>query len=244
MPAVPKSRRYEATEPAAGREGPDGRKLKICSKSYMAACECRDKKFGGHLQAVSFVEQADVVRSQCMAERESCNCAEVAPKCIWADDRPINEIQGGGKTFDGGWQMITMAVDSGAAETVIPHTLVMGHPIMETAASKSGVNYASATGQPIPNLGEQRLPLCTSEGSLRSMTFQAAPVSRALGSVKRMNETGHIVVFDGTDSYIQNKATGEINWLREENGNYLMDLWIMPIDDLTEMKRQGFGRQH
>ena len=140
--------------------------------------------------------------------------------------------------------MITMAVDSGAAQTVIPHTLVMGHPIMETAASKSGVNYASATGQPIPNLGEQRLPLCTSEGSLRSMTFQAAPVSRALGSVKRMNETGHIVVFDGTDSYIQNKATGEINWLREENGNYLMDLWIMPIDDLTEMKRQGFGRQH
>ena len=244
MPAVPKSRRYEATEPAAGRKSPDDRKLKICSKSYMAACECSDKEFGGHLQAVSFVEQADVVRSQCMAERESCNCAEVAPKCIWADDRPINEIQGGGKTFDGGWQMITMAVDSGAAETVIPHTLVMGQPIMETAASKAGVNYASATGQPIPNLGEQRLPLCTSEGSLRSMTFQAAPVSRALGSVKRMNETGHIVVFDGTDSYIQNKATGEITWLREENGNYLMDLWIMPMDDLTEMKRQGFGRQH
>ena len=218
--------------------------MKICSKNYMAACECSGEKFGGHLQAVSFVEQADVVRSQCMAERENCNCTEVAPTCIWADDRPINEIQGGGKIFDGGWQMITMAVDSGAAETVIPHTLVMGHPIMETAASKAGVNYASATGQPIPNLGEQRLPLCTSEGSLRSMTFQAAPVSRALGSVKRMNETGHIVVFDGTDSYIQNKATGEINWLREENGNYLMDLWIMPMDDLTEMKRQGFGRQH
>ena len=217
---------------------------KICSKNYMAACECSGEKFGGHLQVVSFVDQAEVVRSQCMAEREHCSCAEVAPRCILADDRPINEIQGGGKIFDGGWQMITMAVDSGAAETVIPHTLVMGHPIVETAASKSGVNYASATGQPIPNLGEQRLPLCTSEGSLRSMTFQAAPVSRALGSVKRMNETGHVVVFDGADSYIQNKVTGEINWLREENGNYLMDLWIMPMDDLNEMKRQSFGRQH
>ena len=218
-------------------------KEKLC-ENFMASFKCSSEKVGGHIQVVSFVEQAEMVRSQCMAEREHCSCTETVPRCITTDDRPINEIQGGGKFFDGGWQMITMAVDSGAAETVIPHTLVMGHLIMETEASKSGVNYASATGQPIPNLGEQRLPLCTSEGSLRSMTFQAAPVSRALGSVKRMNETGHVVVFDGSNSYIQNKTTGEINWLREENGNYLMDLWIMPIDDLNEMKRAGFGRQH
>ena len=215
----------------------------MCSENFVAACRCDGETFGGHLQALTFAEQAEVVRNQCMAEREQCSCAEVVPKYITAEDRPINEIQGGGKRFDEGWQMITMAVDSGAAETVIPHTLVMGHPIMETEASKSGVNYASATGQPIPNLGEQRLPLCTNEGSLRSMTFQAAPVSRALGSVKRMNETGHVVVFDGANSYIQNKITGEINWLREENGNYFMDLWIMPMDDLNEMRRQGFGRQ-
>ena len=138
-----------------------------------------------------------------MAEREHCSCVEAVPKYIMAEDRPINEVQGCGKVFDEGWQKITMAVDSGAAATLISHTLVMGHPIMETEASKSGVNYASATGQPIPNLGEQRLPLCTSEGSVRSMIFQAAPVSRALGSVKRMNETGHVVAFDGANSFIQ-----------------------------------------
>ena len=68
-------------------------------------------------------------------------------------------------------------------------------------------------------------------------------MSRALGSVKRINESGHVVAFDGANSFIQNKITGEINWLREENGNYLMDLWIMPITDLNEMKRWGFGRQ-
>ena len=45
-----------------------------------------------------------------------------------------------------------MAVDSDAAETEVPHTLVMGDLIVETEASKSGVNYASTTGQPIPNL--------------------------------------------------------------------------------------------
>ena len=130
-------------------------------------------KFGGYLQAITFAEQAAAVRDQCMAEREQCSCVEAVPKYIMAEDRPINEVQGGGKVFEEGLQKITMAVDSGAAETVVPHTLVMGHPIMETQASRSGVNYASATGQPIPNLAEQRRPLCTSEGSLRSMTFQA-----------------------------------------------------------------------
>jgi hypothetical protein len=108
-------------------------KERLC-ENFMASCKCSGEKFGGHIQAVSFVEQAEVVRSQCMAERERCSCTEAVPTCIMTDDRPINEIQGGGKFFDGGWQMITMAVDSGAAETLIPHTLVMGHLIMETEA--------------------------------------------------------------------------------------------------------------
>ena len=101
---------------------------------------------------------------------------------------------------------------------MIPHTAITGHPIYETEASRSGLNCASATGDPIPNLGEQRLPLITTEGSLRSMTFQAAPVERALGSVKRMCASGHTVVLDDEGSFVRNKATGETNWLREGNG--------------------------
>ena len=56
------------------------------------------------------------------------------------------------------------------------------------------------------------------------MRFQAAPVERALGSVKRICQAGHRVVFDEDEgSYILNKKTGEVNWLREDNGNYVMD---------------------
>ena len=135
-----------------------------------------------------------------------------------------------------GWQYLALTVDSGAAETVIPHMLVGSHPINETQASRSGLNYASATGDPIPNLGEQKLPLMTQEGSLRAMTFQAAPVDRPLGSVKRMCTSGHMVVFDEEGSYVLNKLTGEVNWMREENGNYIMDLWVAPGDN------QGFQR--
>ena len=138
---------------------------------------------------------------------------------------------------DGEWQRLSVAVDSGAAETVIPYNLIGGHAIMETDASRSGLNYASATGQPIPNLGEQKLPLCTQEGTLRAMTFQAAPVSRPLGSVKRMCKSGHRCVFDEEGSFIENKFTGEINWLREEDGNYMLDVWVVPKAE------NPFGRQ-
>ncbi len=58
-----------------------------------------------------------------------------------------------------------------------------------------------------------------------------------------MISSGHRVVFDEDGSFVQNKQSGEINWLREENGNFMMDMWIMPIEVLDKMRRQGFGRQ-
>ena len=119
-----------------------------------------------------------------------------------------------GGVTDQDWKHLSLVVDSGAAETVIPHDLVADHEIVDTNASKSGMCYASATGQPIPNMGEQVLPLMTSEGTLRGMTFQAAPVSRPLGSVMRICKSGHTVVFDETGSYIYNKTSGEVNWMR------------------------------
>ena len=71
---------------------------------------------------------------------------------------------------------------------------------------------------------------------MRGMTFQAAPVSKPLGSVKRMCASGHRVIFDDDGSYIQNKATGEINWLREESWNYMLDFWVIPPSESV-----GFG---
>ena len=69
------------------------------------------------------------------------------------------------------------------------------------------------------------------------MTFQAAPVNRALRSVKRMCSSGHMVVFDDDGSSVLNKMTGEVNWMREESANYIMDLWVVPNEG------QGLTRQ-
>ena len=123
---------------------------------------------------------------------------------------------------------ISLTVESGAAETVIPRMLLQSHPINETQASRDGLNYASATGDPTPNVGEQKLLLLTNESSLRAMTFQAAPVDRPSGSVKRMCDSNRLVVFDNDGSYVLNKLTNEVDWPREENGNYVMDLWVAP----------------
>ena len=75
------------------------------------------------------------------------------------------------------------------------------------------------------------------------MTFQAAPVDRALGSVKRMRSSGHRVVFDEDLSYVLNKNTGEMNVLGEESGNYMLDAWIMPADEYRDIRNEtGFTR--
>ena len=63
---------------------------------------------------------------------------------------------------------MSVAIESGAAETLILHTMVAEYPIIETDKSRPGACYSSAIGKPIPNLGEQRLLLSTEEGSLRA----------------------------------------------------------------------------
>ena len=59
------------------------------------------------------------------------------------------------------------------------------------------------------------------EGTKKKMRMQAAAVSRPLASVKKICEAGHMVIFDDQDSYLYNKSTGEVNYLREESGIYI-----------------------
>ena len=186
-------------------------------------------------QDPEFAKEAMAIRERCVEERER---AEATSKADMTMSAMMNVALGrdryGGPAREPQWKKLEIAIDSGAAETVIPHTLVTAHPIHATERSRAGVCYASATGQPIPNMGEQQLPMVTEEGSLRMMAFQAAPVAKALGSVAKICQAGHAVIFDSEGSYIVNKSTGEINWLREDNGNYILDVWIPPPEALQD----------
>ena len=59
--------------------------------------------------------------------------------------------------------------------------------------------------------------------------------------MKRMCSSGHTVVFDDEGSYVQNKATGEINWLREESGQYMLDAWVMPMAEVARIEADFRG---
>ena len=57
------------------------------------------------------------------------------------------------------------------------------------------------------------------------MTAQVADVSKALLSVKKIVAAGNKVVFDDS-SYIEDKNTGDRTWLHEENGMYMLRMWV------------------
>ena len=75
------------------------------------------------------------------------------------------------------------------------------------------------------------------------MAFQVASVAKPIGSVKRLWMAGHAVVFAEDVSYILTKATGEINWLRKENYNYMLDAWVPHQSYFGSDNGQPFGRQ-
>ena len=91
--------------------------------------------------------------------------------------------------------------------------------------SKRGVMYEVANGVRIPNLGEKTFVGVTEEGMQRRIVAQVAEVNKALMSVRKLVAAGNRVVFD-TESYIEDKATGERTWLEEEGGMYMLKVWV------------------
>ena len=75
------------------------------------------------------------------------------------------------------------------------------------------------------------------------MHAQVAKVSRSLQSVRQLHRTGHLVVFDGSDSFCLNKQTGEVNMIIDDGTNYTMGVWVIPRDELSAVDSQGFTWQ-
>ena len=89
-----------------------------------------------------------------------------------------------------------------------------------------GVMHAVAKGVRTPNLGEKRFVGVTTEGAMRSIMAQVCEVNKALLSVKKMAAAGNRVVFDQDGSYIEDKRSGERMWLAEEDGMYMLTMWV------------------
>ena len=125
-----------------------------------------------------------------------------------------------------GWEVIELAVDSGASETVISEDMLSSVEVKEGEASRRGVQYEVANGVRIPNLGEKKFKGHTEEGMVRNLTAQVCEVNKALLSVRKVVQAGNKVVFDIDGSYIEDKNTGQKMWLKEENGMYMLRMWV------------------
>ena len=77
--------------------------------------------------------------------------------------------------------------------------------------------------------------------SVRNMTCQVTDVTKALGSVSKIVANGNKVVFDESGSFMENKRSRERPWMREENGVYVLDLYVAPPEH--QEKRKDFHRQ-
>jgi len=125
-----------------------------------------------------------------------------------------------------GWMSVDMAVDSAATETVLNEEMLENIETTIGEANKRGVEYEVANGIRIPNLGEKVFKGHSDDGIIKSLTAQVCDVNKALLSVRRIVENGHKVVFDQGGSYIEDKASGEKMWLREEGGMYMLKMWV------------------
>ena len=74
--------------------------------------------------------------------------------------------------------------------------------------------------------GENWFTGVSTEGAVRNITAQVCDVNKALLSVKKMVAAGNRVVFDQAGSYIEDTQSGERMWLAEEDGMYVLTMWV------------------
>ena len=129
-----------------------------------------------------------------------------------------------------GWVELYITVDSGAIETVIgPKQVPWDY--QPSYGSVNGIMYEVANGTKIPNLGQQRMTLKTSEGKTRVITAQVCDVHKCLLSVSKLNYANQIVVLDGDESYIQDKTSGDKIKVDHKDRVYFLKAWVRATED-------------
>ena len=122
-------------------------------------------------------------------------------------------------------------MDSGSGETVVAEDDLPEVETKESWGSKHGQKYEVANGDEIHNKGEKRFIahmelVDGSDSGPRGVTAQVCDVHRPLMAVKRVCKHGNRVVFDDDGSYVENKTTGERMKIEEDDGDYVLDMWV------------------
>ena len=178
---------------------------------------------------------------------------QVSGPMFWPHLCPLTRSRGATLTpvtagnDSGRWRKITMSVDSGAVDTVVPPNEIPG-PVVPTLATQAGFVYYGADGSEIPHLGEQNVTGRTVQGREFQMRAQVAPVTKGLCAVGKMIQAGNRVVFDtqpdtvggldGPSCYVLHKEAGEITPIVIRDGDFQLDLYV-PEDPQSAAGLEG-----
>ena len=130
------------------------------------------------------------------------------------------------------WQYIEGVMDSGAEESVTYPSMCLQYPVVSSEGSRKGQKYTSASGDEIPNLGEQVLPVVTMDGWETNARYQSADVSKPLNSISEICDgggpEGQFVLFSKWGGLILNLESGRRMSFDRQGGIYTMGMWVKP----------------
>ena len=138
----------------------------------------------------------------------------------------------------GRFEILSAIVDSGATVPVMNPTTGASYEVVPGSAN--GTEYEIANGETIEDMGEKRMAVLTTEGSLRGYGSRCADVTKALQSVRALVTSDHAVCFglgDGTDHVIINKVSGEVKF----HARRWQQLSAGPADSAAGSSRAGRG---
>ena len=96
----------------------------------------------------------------------------------------------------------------------------------------------SASGERIPNLGQQNIDFITDEGRPLRGQYQVAEVNRPLLSVGKICDNNKRVIFGKNGGAIVCLRTGRTTSFVRQNGVYVLNMWIKKGD--SSFMRQGW----
>ena len=182
----------------------------------------------------SFTDLSDKAK---LESKDGPRSLRVLTEVMKSSLRPLTTATSTGANPKGMLEVMSAIVDSGASVPVFHPSTAQAYELMESEASKRGVEYEIANGDILKCLGEKRIAVCTAEGTVRGYGSQCADVSKPLQAVRSLVKSKHAVCFglgDGDDHLIINKESGEVNRMRDDGVNYYQDLLIIPPDKIDQ----------
>ena len=135
-------------------------------------------------------------------------------------------------------------MDSGACDPVINPEVAADYPLEATDASRKGIAFVSASGDPMPQFGQRLLVVRKPSGRLNAMKNQVTNCTGPLTSVAKTIDANNFVGFSQAGSFILDLETGDVDWLTRVDDTFELELEILPYAEAKPLlESSGFQGQ-